>query len=111
KDLSDGSGLVSPILALSGEPPGIAGLVGNVSPVPKPFANVRKCVFSSLISFPTCPSFVPAESISAAGLATEVYTSLPSFDATIEITTRPVPPVAGLVDDFEASSSKNPTQV
>ena len=65
---------MSPILALSGVPPGTPGLVGKVSPVLKPFANVRKCMFSSLISFPTCKSFVPVESISAAGLPTEVYT-------------------------------------
>src|SRR5437867_7214899 len=89
--LSESGGLVSPILAFSGKLPGTAGLVGKVSPVQfdVQFAKVRRCILSSFTSFPICNSRVPAESMSAAGLATDVYTSVPSFDATIDITTLP----------------------
>jgi len=49
--------------------------------------------------------------MSAAGLPTDVYTSVPSFDATIETTTLPFPGVGGFVDEIDPSSSKKPTQV
>jgi hypothetical protein len=49
--------------------------------------------------------------MSAAGLVTDVYTSVPSFDATIDITILPFPAVAGLVEAVEESSSKKPTHV
>jgi len=102
---------VSPILALSGVPPGIAGLVGKVfaGAAPVPFANVRRCILSIFTGFPICASLVPVESMSAAGLLTDVYTSVPSFEATIDITILPAPAVAGFVDPVETSSSKKPT--
>ena len=98
---------MSPILALSGKPPGTGGLVGKVSPVQfeVQFAKVRRCMLSSFTSLPTCDSRVPAVSMSAAGLVTDVYTSVPSFDATIEATTLPFPGVAGFVDEIDPSSS------
>ena len=103
---------MSPILAFSGEPPGTGGLVGKLTPVQfeAQFAKVRRCILSSFTSLPTSESLVPFGSISAAGLPTDVYTSVPSFDATIETTILPLPAVAvGLVDGIEPSSSKKPT--
>jgi hypothetical protein len=47
--------------------------------------------------------------MSAAGLLTDVYTSVPSFDATIDITILPFPAVGGFVDEIEPFSSKKPT--
>ena len=44
--------------------------------------------------------------MSAAGLATDVYTSVPSFDATIDITTLPTFGVSEFGEDgFETFSS------
>src|SRR5438034_4726272 len=84
------------------------GRVSKVEPVPEGASVcVHKWTFSILVSLATGISLVG--SIVARLLGS--YTLVPSFDAMIDMTTRPVPPTAGLDDGCETSSSKNPTQV
>src|ERR1041385_8192898 len=83
------------------------GRVSKVDPVPDGVSVcVHKWTLSILVSLPTCVSLVASM---VAGLFGS-YTTVPSLDATIDMTTRPMPGVAGFVDGGGASSSKNPTQ-
>src|SRR2546422_11416236 len=83
------------------------GRVSNVSPVLEPGLKIGKWTLSILTNLPTWISLVG--SIEAGVFA--LYTVVPSLDATIDITIRPVPAVAEGFGDCETSSSFKTTPV
>ena len=78
------------------------GRVSNVDPEPDGASVcVQRCTFSILVNLPTWISLV-------AGIVAGLFGSyrvVPSFDATIDITSLPTPAVGGLVDGWDTSSS------